>query len=42
MCGALLILKSSKKKHANSVVFGVIGIWDPTGYDLGLVGDVSQ
>ena len=24
-------------KRTNSAVFGVIGIWDLTGYDLGLV-----
>jgi hypothetical protein len=32
----------SKKKHTNFVVFGVFGIWDPTGCDLGLVGKVSH
>jgi hypothetical protein len=29
-------------KHTNSTVFGVFGIWDPTGYDLGLAGNMSQ
>ena len=29
-------------KHTNSIVFGVFGIWDPIGYDLGFVGEVSQ